>query len=67
MDWKDEFGMINERFPNNRLVTPNSNWLMRAIEEKNDHLMVGLACSELWVFDKLDRRLLTEPINKGKN
>lgn len=67
MDWEFGANMDIERTRTQRLVNISDNWLMRAIEQKNAHLTVGVACSELLVYDQLDRQLLTLIANNEKN
>ena len=38
---------------------PNTNWLDKAIEQRNENVTVGLAYSYLQVWDKLDAILKT--------
>ena len=46
------------------LASTGSEWLERAILQKNPALTVGIASSRLLVYDRLDRRLiLSSPAN----
>ena len=59
MDWGNELDNINWRHIKQHSVTCSDEWLIRAIEQKNPHLSVGVAYSELLVYDQLDRQLIT--------
>lgn len=67
MNWENEVDRIIERTLKKRLGTTSDDWLMRAVEQKNAHLTVGVANSELLVYDQLDRQLLTVLNNNEKN
>jgi hypothetical protein len=67
MDWENEIDRIIEKTLKNRLDTSSNDWLMRAIEQKNAHLTIGVANSELLVFDQIDRQLMTVISNSEKN
>jgi hypothetical protein len=67
MDWENEIDRIIEKTLKNRLDTSSNAWLMRAIEQKNSHLTIGVANSELLVFDQIDRQLMTVISNSEKN
>ena len=60
MDAENEEDRFIDKGVKRRSTTVNEDWLKRAIEQKNAHLSVAVAYSELLVFDQLDRRLVAE-------
>ncbi len=41
------------------LVSTDSTWIERAVEQRNSRLSVGVASSTLLSYDRIDRKLLT--------
>jgi len=63
MDWENEVDRIFAKTLKNQLVAARKDWLERAVEQKSAHLTVGIAYSELLVYDRVDRLLLTASLN----
>jgi hypothetical protein len=51
-------GSLLEEMQSKGLASTGSSWLERAIRQKNPALTIGVAASQLLVYDRLDRHLL---------
>jgi hypothetical protein len=48
-----------EDMVNRGLISTSSSWLRKAIEQKHNHLTIGVANSRILVYDSFDRKILT--------